>query len=122
MKLCPCGSRRPFMKCCKPFITGKTRPNTPEQLMRSRYVAYTRNNLDYIAQTMTGPAMQNFDQASATQWAANITWLGLTIHDAQDTIVEFTAHYEQDNQRHTLHERSLFEHIDGAWFYVDSLL
>ena len=90
--------------------------------MRSRYVAYTRNNLDYIAQTMTGPAMQNFDQASATQWAANITWLGLTIHDAQDTIVEFTAHYEQDNQRHTLHGRSLFEHIDDAWFYVDSLL
>ena len=122
MKLCPCGSRHPFMKCCKPFITGKAQPTTPEQLMRSRYVAYTRNNLDYIAQTMSGAAMQNFIIDSAKKRAESIKWLNLTVHEAYDNIVEFTAYYEQDHHKHTLHERSLFEQIDGTWFYIDSLV
>ena len=90
--------------------------------MRSRYVVYTRNNIDYIARTMRGPAIQYFDTASAKKWAGNIKWLGLTVQEAQDTIVEFTAHYEQDNQRYTLHKLSLFEYIDSTWFYLDSLL
>ena len=61
MTTCPCGSKKNYADCCQPFIELKKIPETPEQLMRSRYTAYTQANMDYIVRTMRGKAAADFD-------------------------------------------------------------
>lgn len=53
---CPCKSGKRYADCCEPFITRINLPETPEQLMRSRYTAYSQANIDYIMGTMKGEA------------------------------------------------------------------
>ena len=69
---CPCQSGKIFQDCCQPFLTGKIFPDTPEQLMRSRYAAYSQANIAYIQETMKPPASLNFDADSAKQWALEV--------------------------------------------------
>jgi len=120
---CPCGSRKQYLDCCGRYIERQEIPETPEQLMRSRYVAYTRANIDYIIKTMTGEALHTFDVASAKQWAKRSIWLGLTVVDAPkpcDAIgyVEFIARFHYQGKTQSIHERSEFHFEKGHWFYV----
>lgn len=123
---CPCSSGKKYLDCCGIFIEGKKLPETPEQLMRSRYSAYTRANIDYIEQTMQGPAAKNFNKKEAYQWAKTVKWDGLQViqaHSQNDTgQVEFIAHYSFDNKQYQLHEISEFVRKNGRWFYVDGEL
>src|SRR5438093_6211726 len=95
---CPCQSHLPYSECCEPFITGKSIPQTPEQLMRSRYTAYTQARVDYIMATMQGKALRGFDMESARLWASRVQWLGLEVIKAPKPgpmrgYVEFMARY-----------------------------
>jgi SEC-C motif-containing protein len=123
--LCPCKSEKEYAQCCEPFIIGSHFPETPEQLMRSRYTAYTRANIDYIIATMKDAALKNFDKASAKQWAESVTWVKLKVLRAyiEPTIpdagfVEFKAYYRYKKQMHVMHEFSEFRKENGRWFYV----
>ena len=51
VSLCPCKSRLPYAGCCQPFHHGKAKPETAEQLMRSRYSAYFFRLVDYLVET-----------------------------------------------------------------------
>lgn len=122
--LCPCQSQLEYQKCCGPFLTHIALPATPEALMRSRYTAYTQARIDYILETMRGKAISHFSPQEATQWAKQVTWLGLQIIKAEPAIdnkgyVEFVARYSQDHQEQQLHEVSEFEYDHGRWYYVD---
>jgi SEC-C motif-containing protein len=123
MEICPCGANKNYIDCCGPFITGTASPNTPEQLMRSRYSAYSKGNIDYIVNTMQDPASTNFDYDAAKAWAGTITWLGLKViksNSYQDKgFVEFIASYLQDNKKNKIHEISQFSFIEGKWYYTD---
>lgn len=123
MHSCPCGTDKIYSECCGVFISGKLNPATPEELMRSRYTAYSQANIDYIAATMKGPAALNFDRVDANQWAHDVNWLALEVVNAShnDSIghVEFLAHYAHGGQRFVLHEISEFRFEDGRWYYVD---
>lgn len=130
MDLCACGSGKIDAECCERFISGKEIPATPEELMRSRYTAYTKANVKYIAETMRSPAADYFDAEGAKQWAERVRWIKLEVVDSSTEgdkgFVEFLAHFYQDkhnhiNQRHALHERSEFHRIDGKWYYVDGI-
>lgn len=122
MENCPCGSKKSYINCCSLYITGKASPRTPEQLMRSRYTAYTICNIDYIARTMQGPAIQYFDVATATQWAEKVIWLGLKVlktnHHQNKGFVEFIASYSENDKKHKIHEISQFSFIDNKWYYI----
>ena len=122
MKFCPCGSSQKYLNCCGRFIDQQQTPETPEQLMRSRYTAYTQANIDYIEKTMQGKAAIGFSKEEARQWAKQAKWLGLRVlnvnaNDAQG-FVEFIAYYGLEKQRHAIHEKSEFHRVDGKWFYV----
>lgn len=123
MQNCPCGSRKEYLQCCGMFITGEHSPSTPEELMRSRYTAYTQANIGYIARTMKSPAADYFDQTTTETWAKQVNWLKLDVLNASsaDTrgTVEFIAHYIHNNKRFAMHEKSEFQLEDGQWFYVD---
>jgi SEC-C motif-containing protein len=123
---CPCGSGKPYADCCEPYISGAVRPDTAEQLMRSRYSAYAKVNMDYLHDTLHPDHRQDHDRNAARRWAEESDWLGLTIVATEDGqagdkqgVVEFRASYREKGKNHVLHEVSRFENIDGQWYYVD---
>lgn len=126
MTSCPCGSSREFDACCSPFIQGTSRPTTAEALMRSRYAAYVKGNIDYIMATTLPASRADSDIDAMRSWANNAEWTGLEIVSTQDGQadnkqgqIEFIAHYAMGGiaQRH--HEQSLFVKEDDQWFFKD---
>src|SRR3990167_2210876 len=120
---CPCNPKKLFSDCCEPYLTGKLKPSTPEALMRSSYTAYTLANIEYIQNTMCKKAAENYDPISAAKWASSVKWLGLTVVEApppknNSGTVTFVAQFLENNVRRKIVEKSLFEKIDGKWFYV----
>jgi SEC-C motif domain protein len=121
---CPCGSGQTYPACCGQYIEGKAIPETAEQLMRSRYTAYTKGDSGWLSSTWhpsTRPADLSPD--------GRMRWIGLKIlatdtggaRDRQGT-VEFVARYKIAGRALRLHEHSRFERVDGRWFYVDGNL
>jgi SEC-C motif-containing protein len=126
MSLCPCGSQKNYIACCKPYINEKKVPQTPEQLMRSRYTAYSQGQINYIKKTMMGKPLMDFNEVEAQNWAENSQWLGLDVLEfTQENLnlgyVEFIATLIERNQLKTIHERSEFHQHNGRWFYVDGI-
>jgi SEC-C motif-containing protein len=123
MQSCPCGTAKFYLDCCGPFISHQKVPATPEELMRSRYTAFTQVNAGYIAATMKSPAADDFDAQELEEWSKSVSWLGLEViktgHDSLKGWVEFIAHYAVDGKKTNMHELSEFHCEDGRWYYVD---
>ena len=123
--LCPCGSQSAFANCCEPYLLGTAIAPTAEALMRSRYTAYCRGQVDYLIATHHPSKRRPSDRANLSKSMQNTTWLGLTVLNTErgqpedDTgIVEFVALY-RTGEVGQLHERSRFQKQKGRWFYVD---
>ena len=124
--LCPCGSDASYEACCGPFHSGARRAPTAEALMRSRYAAYVRGDIDYVARTLAPEAQKDFDRDAATSWAKEASWLGLKIVATEKGeswddagMVEFVATYRLHGQRVEHRERSEFRRSgDGSWLFV----
>lgn len=122
---CPCGTGDLLARCCGPYLDGAALAPTAGQLMRSRYAAYVTRNLAHLLRTWhpdTRPPAISFDP--------NQEWEGLEIVATEsgamlDTTgtVEFIAQWNTTSAGQplegTLHERSRFVRIDGAWVYLD---
>ena len=123
MEQCPCLSGKTFHTCCEPFLKGEKNPKNPEELMRSRYTAYTKADVAYIEATMRGPALVDFNKEHAEHWAKQLTWHGLKViqsrQEEDQGAVEFIAHYSSDGNRDTIYEISEFHEIEGKWYYFD---
>jgi SEC-C motif-containing protein len=123
--LCVCGSQKNYDACCGLFLSGAQLPQTPEQLMRSRYAAYCVANVDYIEATMRGLVANHFNKEQARQWAANVIWQGLEVksssQDGDEGEVGFIASFEENGKLEHIKERSAFKCIDGRWYYTDKL-
>jgi SEC-C motif-containing protein len=110
------------------YLSGKKLPETAEKLMRSRYSAFVRGNVDYLVNTLHPDQRQADDRQELIQSIKNTQWLGLTIidtkkgkkNDATGT-VEFEAIYQVTEPKQ-LHERSRFTKTNGRWFYEDGEL
>lgn len=125
--LCKCGTNKNYLDCCGAYITNARLPDTPEQLMRSRYTAYATCNIEYIATTMCGKAMVGFDIKDTVLWAKSIVWTKLEIlnsglENKNKGFVEFKAYYVEANQSGILHEKSEFQRKNDKWFYVDGIV
>lgn len=124
MSNCHCGSNQPYASCCGIYISGLAYPPTPEALMRSRYTAYTLANIDYIVNTMTGPAALGFDPIAAKKWAKSLRWVRLEVLSSSTQgdkgEVSFKAYFTVKNKPQVMMERSAFERINGRWLYVTS--
>ena len=141
-QICPCGSRKKYQYCCEPYLSGKQFPETAAQLMRSRYTAFSRGNIDYLIATHHPDKRKKNDRKQIANSIKNTTWLGLKIvdtspgnkHDAiskrsasraaqclaesEIAYVEFVAIFKIDEIQQ-LHERSKFIKTDGKWFYLE---
>jgi SEC-C motif-containing protein len=125
MRPCPCGLDKNYPECCGAFIDGGQSPSTPEQLMRSRYTAYTQANVDYIASSMKPPASNNFNPTSTREFAERAQWKKLDVLETSTYetkgFVEFFAHFMMNDKKHIIHEKSEFHLLDGKWYYVDGI-
>ncbi len=124
MKNCPCGSGKPFAPCCQPFLDGSAEAPSAEALMRSRYSAYVRNNIDYIIKTHNPDTRDGLDVEATRTWAEESEWRGLEIIRCEDGsegdetgLVEFKASYLQNGEELRHHEVSYFKRVGGSWFF-----
>ena len=125
---CPCGSVL-YSQCCQPLHIGKTKAQSAEQLMRSRYSAFAKYEIDYIVKTTALGQQQALDVKAIADWSKANQWLKLEIVEAQGKLdknhaqVEFKAHYVDQNS-HTQqveihHEISHFVRHENEWYFLD---
>lgn len=126
METCPCGSSESYSQCCEPVITGKRPAGTAEQLMRSRYSAYAKAEVDYIYETTHPDHRKGYDHKGTKEWAENSEWESLEIVEVKkgdtgdDTgEVEFIATYREKGVRKVHHELAQFKKEEGAWLFTD---
>ena len=119
---CPCGSNRPFQKCCEPIIKGEVVAMSPEELMRSRYSAYATLNEEYLRQTWHPETCPS--ELSLPSWKEQ-RWVRLVIHHSEQKniqgMVHFTAYSLQGKHAFILSERSQFIKLDELWLYHSGL-
>ena len=118
--LCPCGSGMEYKSCCELIHLNVQAAQSAEQLMRARYSAYVKHNIDFIYQTFHPQTRRFQSQKTIAQWATENKWMGLEIIHATKQTVEFKAHYldaELKAQEH--HEKSTFKQSQGIWYFVD---
>ena len=125
---CPCGSVL-YSQCCQPLHIGKTKAQSAEQLMCSRYSAFAKYEIDYIVKTTALGQQQALDVKAIADWSKANQWLKLEIVKAQEKLdknhaqVEFKAHYVDQNS-HTQqveihHEISHFVRHENEWYFLD---
>jgi len=123
--LCPCGSGKTYAECCESVIkTGKAA--TAEALMRARYSAYVKHEIDFIINSCEeGEKIAEIDRKATEEWSKESTWHGLKIlrtekgsENDTEGIVEFEATYTtRKGIRDVHHEIGYFKKIDGNWMY-----
>ncbi len=126
--LCPCESGNPFAQCCEPLILGKSQARTAEQLMRSRYTAYTRKNWDYLVKTTHASTrhaslrkeLEHQHQEAPAQWCG-LKIVSTSAGQVADKMgkVRFEASYFFDGELMVMREHSRFKRGEGVWKYLD---
>jgi SEC-C motif-containing protein len=121
---CPCGRPLDYADCCGRWHRGEAAPDA-ESLMRSRYSAYVRRDVDYLLASWhasTRPAELTLDESAG----GRTTWLGLSVQKAIDTgadtaEVEFLARYRIGGAAAVrMVEHSRFVREGGHWYYLDA--
>ncbi len=117
---CPCGSALPYEGCCGRLHAGRAQATTAEQLMRSRFAAFARQDAAYLLDTWhpsTRPRRVRFDPTRR--------WVRLEVLETEaggmldsEGTVSFIAHHQRGDKVGELHEVSLFVRDDGRWRYL----
>ena len=129
MNVCTCGSGADYSRCCELIITGTEPARTAEQLMRARYAAYTKLEMDFVFESTHPDHRATFDVAGTRAWAEHSTWQGLEIISAtgggegdRAGEVEFIARYKEKDINREHHERGQFDKLDGSWFFTEAIM
>ncbi|MAW07941.1 MAG: hypothetical protein CME61_06630 [Halobacteriovoraceae bacterium] len=123
---CHCGENESFEDCCNKFIEGIAKPETAEQLMRSRYSAFVVGATDYVFNTHHADSRGDVSKEEIENWSKSSKWNGLEIVRTSDGgntdesgEVEFIARYSTDGNEYAHHERASFKKVDEHWYFVD---
>jgi SEC-C motif-containing protein len=107
-------------------IKGEKQAETAEDLIRSRYSAYVRGEIDYLYTSLHPDKRADFDEKSSRAWAEKSEWHSLEIVEtyggrAKDTEgkVEFAASFTDDGVRKEHRELASFSKVDGTWYFVN---
>lgn len=96
-------------------------PPTAEALMRSRYSAFAKNEMQYLRDTTDPQTLENIDDEANKEWAERAKFLKLEIVRAEEKgtkgVVEFKAFYSVDDEDYVHHEVSTFRKQAGQWFF-----
>jgi len=124
---CPCSREKSYAECCMLFHYGRAKPETAEQLMRSRYTAFFFRHVDYLVATTHPDKREKNLARELEQNIWDTMWRKLEVvnkskggKDDKTGKVEFIATYSLEGETHQLHEKSRFRRFKGKWMYVDS--
>ncbi len=76
---CPCCSGEQYSLCCQPFLNGQQTPQRAEQLMRSRYSAYVKQNAAWLVETWHPSQRVAGLETLLSESFATTEWLGLNV-------------------------------------------
>jgi SEC-C motif-containing protein len=123
---CPCGSGEAEAACCAPILAGSP-ARTALALMRSRYTAFVRGDIDHLVTTHAETTRAGLDVQAMARWSRETRWLGLEILTVEGGgegddigVVEFVARGKTRGQPFAHRERSRFNRHQGRWYYVDA--
>lgn len=126
--ICPCGSLKKYIKCCKIFHDDIKKPSNALELMKSRFSAFAFYKSDYIIKTTH---QKNCDFSLDTfswrddieQFCKNTSFENLEILDFIDSEIEsfvtFKATLFQNKKDISFIEKSRFLKESNIWLYVD---
>ena len=118
---CPCGSEKNYAQCCGIYHSGEMLAPSPEALMRSRYTAFAKNQMQYLRDTTDPQTLDSIDDEANKQWAENAKFLKLEILHSEEKgtkgTVEFKAYYNIQDEDYIHHELSTFRKQAGEWFF-----
>lgn len=124
MDHCPCSNSRVYDECCQPIITNQRPAKTAEELMRARYTAHVKVELDFIYNSTHADVRGDYDVNETRKWAADSDWLGLDVVSSKDGTpdddtgeVEFVARFRTKEGIRTHHERSEFRRVEDNWYF-----
>ena len=123
---CPCCSGKEYKDCCEGIIKGTRPAATPEELMRARYSAYAKTEVEFILSSTHSSQRDNNDPEEIRRWSEKSVWKGLEIlrtdkggaEDKEGT-VEFIARYSDEGTDLEHHEIATFVKEGGEWSFLD---
>ena len=123
---CPCNSGKDYASCCEPIIKKTKKAETPEALMRSRYTAYAKTEVDHIIDSTHADMRDANDREEVRKWSEKSDWMGLEIIRTEggaekDDVgyVEFIARYMDHGINLEHHEIAEFRRVKGDWYFYD---
>jgi SEC-C motif-containing protein len=124
--ICSCDKQKPFEECCEPYLKGAAVPATAADLMRSRYTAFARHEVDYLMRTLSPARRKETDPKGVEEWSKNSEWLSLQIlatekggPEDETGQVEFVAKYREAGVEKQHDEIATFVKLKGAWHFDD---
>ncbi|MBB3696916.1 SEC-C domain-containing protein [Flammeovirga yaeyamensis] len=127
---CPCGSKKTYKECCGIAHNDIRQVKTAEQLMRSRYSAFTLANGEYLNlshHSKTRPQGRR-ERRDLVKWAKSVKWDHLEVlqaikgsEDDVEGVVEFKAYFRDSGGLQVIHEKSTFIKENGHWVYDTAL-
>jgi len=129
MSNCPCGSAAAYAECCEPIITGARHAATAEELMRARYTAHVKVEIDFLYNSTHPDHRKGYDHKGTKRWAEESQWHGLQIvattqgGEKDDRgEVEFVARFRDKNGIRAHHEVGQFERLKGKWLFTEGIM
>ena len=123
---CPCKSGKTYGECCAPVISGESKAETAEALMRARYSAYVVGDVDFLRTSAVAAVQEVFDEEASRNWSAAAKWHGLEIMRTEKGgssddrgLVEFRALYTANGEFCTHHEIATFVREKDGWKFED---
>ena len=125
MKNCNCGNSKTYTKCCGLAHQLLKAVKTAEQLMRSRYTAFTLADGDYLMESHHITTRSIKEKEHLVAWAKSVEWVELKIlatskglaNDSEGT-VSFKAYYKENGKQNCIQENSKFIKENGCWYYL----
>ena len=129
MNSCPCGSGSDYVACCEPLIKGKKKAETAEQLMRARYAAHVKVEVDFLYDSTHPGYRKDYDHEGTKVWAAESEWHGIEIVETsqggpedEEGEVTFIARFRDKEGLRNHHERGQFKKKKGHWLFTEGTM
>ncbi len=124
--LCSCDTQKTYSNCCEPIIKGLKIAESPADLMRARFTAFVRHEIDFIVNSISPSRKKDFDRKGIEDWSRNTDWVGLEIISTEHGgpnddkgQVEFIARFREKEEVQKHHELASFVKIKDSWFFED---
>lgn len=121
---CPCGKDKEYINCCGIIHQDITKVKTAEDLMRSRYTAFTMGNIQYLKLSHLKKTAEYKDEIELKDWCQSVNWIKLEIlstflgsENDDNGKVHFKAYYIENGKEYCIEEKSTFVKENNHWVY-----